>query len=466
MTKHSSNIGTTILSEVQSLIGGGMAPLMDLISKGLIAITLIILLIITDPKIAIIVGFSLGSAYILIFYFVRRTLNKLGKERLKNNHLRFTVVSEAFGAVKEIKITGLESNYINRFSKSAEIYAKTQSSSKLINQLPRLILEAIAFGGILLVILYIISQKGSFNSAIPIISLYVFAGYRLMPALQTIYASFTQLTFIGPSLKKLYEELMDLKKINVDNDKNKIIPKDKICLKNINFFYPGSSRVSIKNLNLNINARSSVGFIGSTGSGKSTLVDIMMGLLEPQDGSLEIDGKVIDKKNIRSWQRSIGYVPQNIFLFDDTVEANIAFGEDSIKIDKNKVEKVSKIANLHEFVINELPNKYQTTIGERGVRLSGGQRQRIGIARALYYDPQVLILDEATSALDNETEKAVMEAINNLGKNVTIILIAHRLGTVKMCDKIVVIEKGEIKNTGRFADLIKEKENFYHPSKD
>ena len=190
------------------------------------------------------------------------------------------------------------------------------------------------------------------------------------------------------------------------------------------------------------------------------MVDIILGLLEPQKGILEVDGKIITQQSLRSWQRSIGYVPQHIYLSDDTVSANIAFGVEPKDVVKEAVEKASKIANLHEFVIDELPKQYQTTIGERGVRLSGGQRQRIGIARALYHNPKVLILDEATSALDNETEKVVMDAIDSLNKEITIILIAHRLNTVKKCDKIYFLEKGEIKNQGTFAELIKIDENL------
>ena len=183
-------------------------------------------------------------------------------------------------------------------------------------------------------------------------------------------------------------------------------------------------------------------------------------MLEPQKGTLEVDGKIITKQNSRSWQRSIGYVPQHIYLADDNVAANIAFGVELIDINQAAVERASKIANLHNFVMEELPKQYQTAVGERGVRLSGGQRQRIGIARALYHNPKVLILDEATSALDNETEKVVMDAINNLGKDITIIIIAHRLNTVKRCDKIFLLEKGEIKNEGTFDELINVNENI------
>jgi ABC-type multidrug transport system fused ATPase/permease subunit len=303
-------------------------------------------------------------------------------------------------------------------------------------------------------------QKGSFNDALPVISLYVFAGYRLMPGLHSIYASLVSFIFIGPSLDKLYLDMKNLKPFNLNQDQGVLSLNKNIILKNIYYKYPNTSRTLLKDINLTIPAKSTVGLIGTTGSGKTTMVDLILGLLEPQKGALEIDGQIITQQNVKSWQRSIGYVPQHIYLSDDTVSANIAFGIKPEDISQKAVEKVAKIANLHEFVVDELPKQYQTTIGERGVRLSGGQRQRIGIARALYHNPQVLILDEATSALDNHTEQAVMDAVDNLSKEVTIILIAHRLNTVKRCDKIYLLEKGEIKSQGKFEELIKVDENF------
>ena len=460
LNRNSAELGKNILSEVTLVIGAGLRPLIELIAKGLVAIALICLLVIADPKLAVIVGLSIGGAYGIIFLIIRHYLNIIGKARLRSNELRFKSVSEAFGASKEVKIGGLEKKYIQKFSDPAQIYAKTQASSQAINLIPRFFLEAMAFGGILLIILYMMAQSGNFNNSLPIISLYVFAGYRLMPAVQQIYVSFARLTFIGPSLNKIYNDIKNLSIPNIDKDQGTLLIKNDVILKNIFYNYPNSSRTVLKNISLKISAKSSVGLVGTTGSGKTTTVDIILGLLEAQKGTLEVDGKIIDKQNCRSWQRSIGYVPQHIYLSDDTVAANIAFGVEPIDISLDAVEKASKIANLHEFVVNELDNKYQTTIGERGIRLSGGQRQRIGIARALYHNPQVLILDEATSALDNKTEKAVMDAVNNLSKDITIILIAHRLSTVKKCDKIILLENGEIKNQGKFEELIKVNENF------
>ena len=460
LNRHSSDLGKTILSEVSHVVANGIRPLVELVSKSLITITIIILLLIVDVKLALMVSFSLGGAYFLIFYLTQKYLSQIGQLRLFKNQLLFKSISEAFSAIKEIKVDGLEQIYVKRFSDPAKTFAQTTTSFQLIGQLPRFVLEAIIFGGILLIILFIMSQTGSFNKALPLISLYAFAGYRLIPALQKMYASIAQLKFSSSSVNKLYDDFKNLKFIN-QNENQEIMSFDKkINLKNISYNYPNSSKASLRNINLSISSKTTVGFVGATGSGKTTTVDIILGLIEAQKGTLEIDGKIITKKNVRAWQQSIGYVPQHIFLSDDTIAANIAFGIESKNINYKTVEEVSKIASIHNFISTELPEKYFTTIGERGVRLSGGQRQRIGIARALYNNPKLLILDEATNALDNLTEKAVMDAINNLKKDITIILIAHSLSTVKNCDKIFLIESGKLKNEGTFEELIKTDKDF------
>ena len=460
LSRHSADLGKTILSEVSQVVGGGIASLITLISSSMVTIAIIILLILIDPKLALIVGFSLGVAYAIVFRFTRKYLKRFGKERLKSNKLRFMAVNEAFSAVKEIKLSGLEQTYIKRFSDPAEAHGRSQAFGSIIDQLPRFILEIIAFGGIMIMILYLMSTKGSFNDALPIISLYAFAGYRLMPALQQIYSSLVKISFAAPSVDALIDDLKKLQPFHSNQSKDTISLNKTITLKNISYNYPNSSRTALNNLNLSIPAKSTIGLVGATGSGKTTTVDVILGLLESQKGTLEIDGKVITRQNTRAWQQSIGYVPQHIYLSDDTIAGNIAFGVEPKDINLKKIEKASKIANLHEFVIDKLPKQYHTTIGERGVRLSGGQRQRIGIARALYHSPQVLILDEATSALDNQTEQIVMEAVNNLSKNITIILIAHRLSTVKNCDNIFFLENGEVKAEGAFEELTKISKSF------
>ena len=453
LNRNSAELGKSILSQV-SIVIDIMRSLMSLISKSIIAIALIALLIIANPKLSMIVGLTLSLAYGIIFYFTRKYLNSLGKENLKNDELRFIAVSEAFGAAKEIKVGGLERAYIKSYSNAAKIFAQNKAILKVISQLPRYILEGIAFGGIMLLILYLMSQEGSFNNAIPVISLYAFAGYRLMPVMQNIYISLSQISFSSPSLDNLYYDIGKLNPIKNNYLEEKLSFDKEIVLNNIDFNYPNTSQKALQGISLNIPAKSTIGLIGATGSGKTTLLDIILGLLMSDKGTLEIDGEVLSKKNLRSWQRNIGYVPQHIYLSDDTIAANIAFGVESKNINQIDIERASKIANLHDFIINELPDKYNTTIGERGIRLSGGQRQRIGIARAVYLNPKILILDEGTSALDNETEKKVMEAINKLSKKITIILVAHRLNTVRNCDKIYKFEKGKVIAEGKFDEII------------
>ena len=453
LNRHSADLGKTILSEVGVVVAKGLKPMMNLITQGAVALTLMVMLTIINTKLALIIGFTFGAAYLIIYKLIRGFLTRIGQERLRANQLRFTSVIEAFGAFKELKISGLEKFFAKRFSEQAKIFANHQASAQIISQLPRYFLEAIAFGGILLVALYYIKQSGTFTDVLPLIALYAFAGYRLMPALQLIYSNFTYLRSVGPSLDAMYDDLNSLDSFSSQHDQG-ILPLNKaINLNHISYHYPNSSKTALKDISLNIPAYTTVGLVGATGSGKTTTVDIILGLLKVQQGTLEVDGKVIDKHNLRAWQNSIGYVPQHIYLADNTVASNIAFGINPEDINQAAVERAAKIANLHEFVINELSLQYQTTLGERGIRLSGGQRQRIGIARALYHNPKILILDEATSALDNLTEKVVMEAVYKLSNKITIILIAHRLSTVKLCDNIYLLEKGKLKEQGTFEKL-------------
>lgn len=464
LNRHSAEIGKTILSEIANVVSGGLGPLMDIITKGFIAFAIITLLILVDPILALIVSFVIVGTYGLLIYFIRGYLSRIGEQNLKNNELRFIAISDAFGALKEVKVGGLEQYYIKQFSDPARSLAQKKATATISKQLPHFILEAMAFGGILIIILYMMAQTNSFNDALPIISLYAFAGYRLMPAIQGIYSGFSNLTFVTPSINRLYEDLKNIKPINNFNQDRSILSVNKkISLKNIHFYYPNASQMTLNDISLTIPAKSTVGFVGRTGSGKTTIVDIILGLLQAQKGTLEIDENIITTQNSRSWQRAIGYVPQQIYLTDDTIAANIAFGIEPKDIDQDMIEKASKIAKLHNFVINELPKKYQTTIGERGVRLSGGQRQRIGISRALYHNPTVLILDEATNSLDTETEQAVMDAVSNLGKDLTIILIAHRLNTLKNCDIIFKLDKGQLVGQGSYKELINFDKDFSLP---
>ena len=460
LNRHSADLGKNILSEVSFVISQGVSPMIDFIKQSVVGLTIITMLFFVDPILTLIVGLTFSSAYGLIYLIIKKFMSHIGQSRLNANKWMFTSISDAFGAIKEIKVSGQEQTYVNRFSEPAKILAKVSALSGVISQLPRFVLEAITFGGMLLIVLYLMSQKGNFITTLPIIALYAYAAYRLIPTIQQVYTSLITLRFVGPALDALHKDLKSLKLSDFKQSDDFLPLKKSITLKNINFNYPNSSRTALKNIHFSIDAKTSFGIIGATGSGKTTVVDIILGLLEAQQGMLEVDGKEINKFNSKDLQRSIGYVPQHIFLSDDSVAANIAFGIQNENIDYKAVERAAKIARLHEFVADELPQKYQTTIGERGVRLSGGQRQRIGIARALYNNPKVLILDEATSALDNNTEKQVMNEIKKLEKDITLVMIAHRLSTVKECDSIILLEKGEIKAQGTFEELAKSNDDF------
>jgi ABC-type bacteriocin/lantibiotic exporter with double-glycine peptidase domain len=427
--------------------------MINVITRSVVAIAVLTLLIIVDVKLTLIVGLTLSLTYLIIYIFSRTFLKFIGDERFKANRLRFTIVGEAFGAVKEIKLGGFEKKYIDQFSEPAKKLARYEAFMGVLTQLPRFAIEAVAFGGMLLITLYLMAKTNDFVNIVPTIALYTFAGYRLLPLLQGIFDSLNNLRYSKASIDSLHDDLKRLQTSDLSNNKKVLKLKKEINLNNISFSYPNSSLLNLKNINLKIPTGSNIGIVGITGSGKSTLIDVILGLHKPKNGSLEVDDEKIDNLNRRSWQQSIGYVPQQIFLFDDTIASNIAFGVDSKSIDQSAIEKAAKIANIHEFIVNDLPLKYNTLIGERGIRLSGGQRQRLGIARALYHNPKVLILDEATNALDIRTEQLVIEEIKKLREDRTMIMITHRLNSIKDCDKIIVIDKGEIKQEGKFEEL-------------
>jgi ABC-type multidrug transport system fused ATPase/permease subunit len=344
--------------------------------------------------------------------------------------------------------------FVHEFSKYAKPYAKYQSYVQSLSNLPRLALEAIGFGGLLLVILYLMSNKQDFTLIVPAIALYAIAGYRFLPAFQNIFSALTKLRFARPAVDTLSIELANLSFATSKISKTtKVKFKKHIELKNISFSYPGSSKLSLKNISMKIKINNRIGIVGVTGSGKTTLTDIILFLLATEKEGLFVDGKAITSKNYREWQKLIGYVPQQIYIADDTVTANIAYGISSECVNKAAINRSAKIAKIHEFINEELQDGYQTVLGERGVKLSGGQRQRIGIARALYKSPSILILDEATSALDNITEQSVMNEIKNLTKKITIIHVAHRLSTLHDCDQIYVLHKGKIKAKGNYNEL-------------
>jgi ABC-type multidrug transport system fused ATPase/permease subunit len=461
LNHNTSELGKNILSEVSSVIDQAIQPLIILCVYGSVSIALIALLIFINPQIAIITSLIFILAYGLIFQSIKRELEKIGAERLKYNKDRFIMTSEAFGGIKLVKLNSLEKFFISRFSKPAENYTKHQGSAQIISTLPRYLIEAISFGGIILLVLSLMSKTGDFSKTLSIISVYVFAGYRLMPAIQQIYWALSQLRFSQSVLEKFEKELLDdqnyiLKK----KQKKKIQLNKKIILRDITYTYPNTIKPVLINVNMEIQTNTVVGITGQTGSGKTTLIDLILGLIEVQKGKIVIDEKNLSLQNMNYWQKILGYVPQKIYLSDESIYKNIAYGVDEKNIDKKRVQHVAKITKIHDFVSSELINGYETIVGERGSKLSGGQVQRIGIARALYNKPKVLILDEGTNSLDTLTEDEIMKNILNFDENITIIIVAHRLNTLKKCKEIFFLEKGRLSNKGSFNNLLIKNKKF------
>ena len=461
LDKHSGDMGKGILSEVAETIHYSLTPLLGMISQLFLTILLIILIVLVNPLVALITLLFLLVLNLLIFNKVKNWIKLIGINKVKHNQRRYKTVVEAFGAIKEIKLSGIEKIYSNKFSSAANDFSTANSNVQIVSILPKYLLEALSFGFLILFILYNLSLGNNLTEVLPILSMFAFAALRLIPAFQQIFASLNKINFSTKGLDDILYRLNENKNLEISKKTNNSLQiKNKIEINNLNFVYPNSNRMALNKINLSIPSGKKIGIVGSTGSGKTTLVDILLGLLKPTNGDISLDGSEISKLGLREWQNSIGYVPQNIFLSDKTIAENIAFGLSLEELDIDRVKEVCKIASLHNFISEELEQSYFTEVGERGIRLSGGQRQRIGIARALYNNPSLLVLDEATSALDNLTEKVIIESIANHSKNITTIIIAHRLNTIKNCDCIYYLEKGEIKSYGTYEELMLKSKEF------
>ena len=446
LNRHSSDLAKGILSEVDQLVRTVVTPVFEIIAYSTVSLAIITLLVLVDPWVAIIVGATLSGTYSIIFMGVRGLLGRAGRDRVLANRERFVTAGEALAGIKDIKLLGREYAYLRRFNGSSVRYARHQATNATLSEAPKYLIEAVSFGGMLGLALYLLGTGGNLGNILPLLGVYAFAGLRLLPAAQHIYAGFSNLRFGQAVIDAVYEDLHshDRRAEIRKSPPAPWMPQQRFGLHNVSFTYPGAQNPALKLLNLEISVGSTVGIIGTTGSGKTTAVDLILGLLRPTSGELQIDGEPVTDANVSAWQVALGYVPQDIYLTDASVAENIAFGISPDLIDFDAVQRSARMAQLHEFIENELPRGYNTLVGERGVRLSGGQRQRIGIARALYHDPAVLIFDEATSALDNTTEASIMEAVGALHGKKTVILIAHRLTTVKQCDRILVLEQGQL----------------------
>ena len=467
LERHSAEMAKKILSEVYNVVGSVLHPIIYMFANTLVLCFIIALLLFVQPWLSVFVALLLMGAYLSIYLFLRQRLTRLGDTLVRSDERRFMAADSAFGSIKISKLLGREESFLAQFNSPSKTYAATLASIQTMNQIPKHLIEAVAIGGALLVVLVLMFEGGGVENKtlgyiLPILGLYAFAAYRLQPSVQAIFIGITNLRFGQAALESLQTDLaMERGVCHAARAKaHPLRALKRIELRGLSYSYPNSKQKALTDINIAMEVGSTVGLVGGTGAGKTTFVDIILGLLRPEAGGLFVDGIPVPDEEIRNWQASLGYVPQEVFLIDTSIAQNIALGVQKEDIDLHRLEASAKMAQLHDFIMRDLPAKYESQVGERGVRLSGGQRQRIGIARALYNDPSILVFDEATSALDGITEESVMKAISRLPKEKTKVIIAHRISTVRGCDHIIMLDGGKVEAQGSYEELSKTNEKF------
>lgn len=411
-----------------------------------VSVVLVIFLLVQDWVSTVAVATLLFLFMGVFTIFFRKVLVKIGEESRQANVQVTKWLFQAFSGIKEIKVANRETFFIANYDRSYKDCARAQRQQSVLTYLPKPVMETVCICSLMLaMIIKITVLKSDIASFVTTLSVFAVAAFRMLPSFNKITGYISGMMFNKPAIDAVYKDLMEIEQLMVQKteeqiDTQKVSLTTAIELKNVSFRYPESDRWILKEANLGIKKNTSVAFIGASGAGKTTAADLILGILQPEEGIITINGTEI-KKCMASWHEAIGYIPQTIYLMDDSIRANVAFGIPDSEIDDAAIEKALREAQLDQFV-HTLPDGVNTMIGDRGVKLSGGQRQRIGIARALYRNPSVLVLDEATSALDNDTEKEVMEAIDGLHGTRTLIVIAHRLSTIRKCDKIYEVGNG------------------------
>jgi HlyD family secretion protein len=467
----SAQLTKQVSSESVRLTNGLIQPIFQMNAKVVMAIFLSIAIFVYNPIVAITGLVIFAIAYILLYKLVRKRLQMNGRMLSSIVTTRFRLMNEGFGGIKDVLLLNRNQDFIDRFEESGHKMAYASGNNVVLQQVPRYFMELLGFGAMIGLVLYlIVSQQGNLGAALSILAVYALAGFKLLPAVQKIYASISQIKGNTAAFEAIRDDLLASQKREEQNAKQTtaqkaqqtkahLTLKQTIQLNQVTFTYPGKTQPALNNLNMTIPANSVTGIVGPSGSGKSTATDLLLGLIDPQQGQLVIDNTTITEQNKRAWQNTIGFVPQSIFLSEGTIAENVAFGIPEKDINFEQVQRALSLAHLNELV-QSLDNGIHSKVGERGVQLSGGQRQRIGIARALYHEADVLIFDEATSALDGITEKIIMDAIHDFRGQKTIIMIAHRLKTLQKCDTIFMIDQGKVTAQGTFEELLKTNEHF------
>jgi ABC-type multidrug transport system fused ATPase/permease subunit len=466
LSRHSGDMSTNILSEAERAVRDFIHPAMMLLSSCLTVCAVVAMLMVANPLVASLTLAIFGLSYGITLLFTRRFVTRMGQFRAEAIEQRYRIAGEVLAGIKDIKLLGRESRYLDRFESPSLVTARTQERVAVVAQAPRFVIQMIGFGGMIVLALMLLNpeefgQRNALAGLLPLLGLLAFAGQRLLPELQTVYFSLTVLNAGSAALDRVHSDLCAGSRQALDQAEHSALRLRKhLSAQHLSYSYPGTRKAGLEQVTFTIRAGERIGVVGPSGAGKTTLADVLLGLLQPHDGELRVDGEALTLENVRAWQRSVGYVPQDIFLTDASLTENIALGLRFEEIEQDRVERAARSALLHEFAMSELPEGYETRIGERGVRLSGGQRQRIGIARALYHDADLILFDEATSALDNLTEADVMAAIDALPGDKTVMIIAHRLSTVRRCDRIIMLERGRIAGIGSWEELHATSEAF------
>ncbi|MCG2590651.1 ABC transporter ATP-binding protein [Rhodohalobacter sulfatireducens] len=464
LSKNSAELLRNVNGEVGKIITGTMLPLLDISLNTIMFLFIVVTLLVLEPVITIITVIMMGGGGYLFLKITQKKTEDSGRiSRLASGDMN-RMILQGLGGFKEARVLNRENLFLKQYNKFAKRGIGAHIYQTVVKSLPKPIIETLLVVGILTVTLIMVYEGRSFSEIIPVLTLFGVAAVKLMPIFNTFIQQITSIRYSADAVHAVYEDLNYLENnypqfresILSETDRMKL--DHGISIQNVSYQYPESDEYAVKNVNLDIPKGSAVAFVGASGAGKTTMVDIILGLLEPVNGKILVDGVDISK-NLRGWMKNIGYIQQSDYLFDERIFRNIAFGIPDDEINDEKLNNAINAAQLNEL-IKKMPNGLRTRVGERGIRLSGGQRQRVTIARALYNNPQVLVMDEATSALDNITEKFVIEAIERLRGDRTIIMIAHRLTTVKNCDVIYLMEEGEIVANGTYEELIEGNKQF------
>lgn len=457
LRRNTAELLRNISQEINVLTNNVITNILTMAREGIMTLAILFFLFMVEPFITLMVillsGFGAGTFILLN----KKKMKEYGEEEQERRAEMIKAVNQGLGGIKEARVLNREDEFIDKFRIEAFHSTRLMAYLRFIQQIPRPMVETTAVLGMLLIAVLLVWQDRPMGAIIPILTLFAMATVRLMPSVQQLVSMYTRLRYNIVSIDPIYDDLKELAEYNADFIKDRkqnfqLKFNSQIEIENVSYRYPSSEVQALDGVSITIPKGKAVAFVGASGAGKTTIVDVILGLLDPDEGHVLIDSSDI-RQNLSAWQKNIGYIPQSIYLADETLRGNIAFGIREAEINDEKVLKAIKMAQLNNL-IEQLPDGLDTIIGENGTRLSGGQRQRVGIARALYHEPQVLVMDEATSALDNITERLITKAIEALKGDRTLIMIAHRLTTVKNCDTLYFMEEGRIVEAGSYHDLV------------